>query len=301
MAETLVSVVIPVKDDPRFARVAQAILAQLPAQGELLVVDDGPRGSIEAVAGARMIASHQGNQALARNRGAEAARGEILIFTDADVVIPEGWLSTALEAFKDRSLVALQGGSDATDASRLGRWIQTRYDDFIESHRDTGYADLCDSRCFAIRRVIFLRFLFEADEQWCADAALGRRLYEAGIRTLYQPAWQVGHHYRLSLSSELWRVRRQAEAGAAHWNRTGRDLFRSPNAQPPAGVGGAALSLARGKPLLAPFLSRGAWSAARAAGLASRVAGRAGFPLFARACRWALLSGRLGVESSQGH
>ena len=146
-----------------------------------------------------------------------------------------------------------------------------------------------------------MRFRFEAQEQWCADAALGRRLYEAGISTFYEPAWQVGHHYRLSVSSELWRVRRQAEAGATHWKRTGRDLFRSPNARPPTGIGAAALSLARGKPLLARVLSRGAWSAARAAGLASRVSGGAGFSLFARSCRWALFSVRLGVESSQGH
>lgn len=61
---------------------------------------------------------------LARFRGFEVAKGEILVGTDADTVVTENWLEVILDDFKDNSLVCVTGPvllkSNSTFSQRLG-------------------------------------------------------------------------------------------------------------------------------------------------------------------------------------
>ena len=99
----MISVVIASKDREHFLRGA---LATLDAQAgappfEVIVVDngshDGTRSLVEARSGGdppvRYVAEPHPNRARARNRGAEAARGDYLAFCDDDVLLPERWLA----------------------------------------------------------------------------------------------------------------------------------------------------------------------------------------------------------------
>jgi glycosyltransferase involved in cell wall biosynthesis len=287
------SVIIPVRNDPRIVGVAREIVRQLPPDAELIIADDGPPGTLPPIPGARIIAVGAGNQALARNRAAKAAGGGVLLFTDADVVIPPRWIEEVLGAFEDPSLLALQGGSTAVGGGWLARRIQAEYERFLDTHRAVDYADLCDSRCFAIRREVFLRFLFDDEDPWCADAALGRRLYEAGIFTKFSRSWQVGHKYPNSLAGELQRIQRQARAAAEHLARTGRNLFRGPREGRPRGLGGAVIRAAAGSRPRARAVSRLLFWSGVAAAAGGRFPGPLGGRLFSKGCRAAHLSGRL--------
>jgi len=112
-----VSVVLPVHD----AR--DTLPEQLRALGdqhldqpwELVVVDNGSTDGSGALAraacagrdGWRVVDAHDGRgAAYARNTGVTAARGDLLLFCDADDVVGDGWLSTLVAALGSADLVA---------------------------------------------------------------------------------------------------------------------------------------------------------------------------------------------------
>lgn len=114
-----VSVVIPVRDEATsIGRIVEAVLAQRQPGTELevIVVDDGSSDSTGAVAeaaGATVLRlpgrAEGGTPAAARNRGATIARGDILVFLDADCLPSAGWLDAILDAHEHGQVVV--GGS----------------------------------------------------------------------------------------------------------------------------------------------------------------------------------------------
>jgi len=101
------SVIIPARNEGRtIAGLIRSVLEQAPPGWavEVLLVDDGSTDDTVAVgrgAGARVLELGQrpggGNPAVARNRGALAARGDPLVFLDADCVPAKDWLGRLLE------------------------------------------------------------------------------------------------------------------------------------------------------------------------------------------------------------
>ncbi|MGH9279398.1 MAG: glycosyltransferase [Acidimicrobiales bacterium] len=85
---------------------------------EIVVVDNRPQASgvREALADAfggyidiRYVAEHRPGLSYARNRGATAARGEIVAFTDDDVVLDRDWLANLVCGFDDPRVACVTG------------------------------------------------------------------------------------------------------------------------------------------------------------------------------------------------
>jgi glycosyltransferase involved in cell wall biosynthesis len=286
-----VSIIVPVKDDPRIHSVVASLVGDRAASLEVLVADDGPPGGLSGVAGAQLVPVHGRNPGAARNAATRLARGSILLFTDADVLLPPRWVETALEAFEDPLVEAVQGNSRAAGEGSLARNVDREWKRFVLSHAATERADLCDTRCFGIRRKTFERFSFDPEDPFCEDAALGRRLFEAGVPIRFLPHWFVEHHLRRSASEELARFRRYAAASEHHFRRTGRDLFRAPDGPPPRGPGASLLRLVRRHRFLEPATGRALWWTALALARLSPVSG-----FFDAARRLAVLSARMSPE-----
>lgn len=111
-----VSVLVPFRDNARhIERCIAAILAQeAPAGGyEAILIDngsrDGSRVLAERFADARVIDEAKPGAYAARNRGVAAARGEILVFTDADCVPEPGWLRQHVDALADPGVDVVLG------------------------------------------------------------------------------------------------------------------------------------------------------------------------------------------------
>jgi glycosyltransferase involved in cell wall biosynthesis len=95
-----ISVVIPSFNEERYlpatlravARSAALLELRHGVRTELIVVDNGSTDGTATVArtfGASVVAESEHNIARARNRGAETAAGEILVFLDADTLVPD--------------------------------------------------------------------------------------------------------------------------------------------------------------------------------------------------------------------
>src|SRR5262245_31671165 len=113
-----VSVIVPVYNGrPGLERCLAALVAGRGPDAEIIVVDDSSTdgsGAVAAAMGARVLRlePNQG-PAAARNHGARHARGDILFFVDADVVVPPGTLdrvSKTMNVWPD--VVAVFGSYD---------------------------------------------------------------------------------------------------------------------------------------------------------------------------------------------
>jgi glycosyltransferase involved in cell wall biosynthesis len=108
-----VSVIIPVRDDPRLAVCLDALARQTYSQErfEIVVIDNGQLGAsagfVAPYANVSLFHEPAPGAYAARNRGVQHARGEVLAFTDADCVPSPGWLAAGAERLS---------GSDAPDA-----------------------------------------------------------------------------------------------------------------------------------------------------------------------------------------
>jgi len=99
-----VSVIIPVRNGEAFvADAIESVLAQQGVTAELIVVDDGStdgtRELLEGYAGRIAVDSSEGRGvSAARNRGIALAHGELLLFLDADDLLPPHYLARFVEA-----------------------------------------------------------------------------------------------------------------------------------------------------------------------------------------------------------
>ena len=98
----MISIIIPTFNEEAYLpRLLASIEAQDYRDREVIVADNASRDRTRGIArsrGARVVAG--GMPGVGRNRGAETARGEYLLFVDADTVLPEGFLSSIMTRFE---------------------------------------------------------------------------------------------------------------------------------------------------------------------------------------------------------
>jgi glycosyltransferase involved in cell wall biosynthesis len=115
-APSLVSVIIPVRNGERTLPEELAALTKQTYEGrwEVVVADNGSTDATRAVCaewadrlpGFRIVdASDRPGSSHARNVGAEAAHGELLLFCDADDVVDEHWIAAMVAASLHHDLV----------------------------------------------------------------------------------------------------------------------------------------------------------------------------------------------------
>ncbi len=105
-----VSVIIPTLNEERWLpRLLRSLASQTRLPLEIIVSDSGSQDAttgIAADAGCAVVVGPRAGPGAGRNLGARAARGDLLLFLDADVVLPTPeFLERAVDAFVRRNLV----------------------------------------------------------------------------------------------------------------------------------------------------------------------------------------------------
>lgn len=136
--DTILSVIVPVfNSQPYLKDCVESILASGFSGLELLLVDDGSTdGSSALIDGyctldSRVSAFHKPNGGVssARNLGLEKARGEWVVFVDADDFVSKGYFEGLLSAAKDRIDFVHGGCTDWT--SEGGKKVNSRFADEV--------------------------------------------------------------------------------------------------------------------------------------------------------------------------
>ncbi|MGB9114628.1 glycosyltransferase [Bradyrhizobium sp.] len=202
------SVIIPHLNQPEGL---DACLTSLDAQNferarfEVIVVDNGsaclPQGVI-ASHSACLLEEPKAGPGLARNRGVEAATGEILCFIDADCRAHPNWLRVASEIISMPERVVLGGDVQIwrDDQSRftsleayesLFAYMQKRY---IEKNGFSGTGNLVVRRIDIMRVGPFKGIEVAEDMDW------GSRAIAAGLRFRYEPDLIIYHPARRTMA-----------------------------------------------------------------------------------------------------
>jgi len=194
---------------------------------EVIVVDDASTDATAAVAGAEgasVVSVNLHKISAVRNAGARAAKGELLVFVDADTLVPEASLRGMLDALASG---AVAGGARVRfDDHGIGAWARTLGEVGCWMLFHLGFA----GGCFLFAR----RTAFDAaggfDERYFASEEIHMKLALAKLgRFAMVPAAVItsGRKLRLFTTGQILRqgLRLAAHGLAAVRRREGLDFW----------------------------------------------------------------------------
>ena len=191
-----VAVIVPVHNGARhLATCLAALVRQHVPPPEIIVVDDGSTDESAAIARTfpcRLLVQERRGVAAARNAGGRAATGDLLLFVDADVVLPPHWLQCCLANFAAAPAVAVMQGWYDTVADQDGwfaRGMAMRHAALMHwlfAGRERISVCNLESGCLALRREVFTRCGWFAEQ----FRASGGEEHEFGWRIMpHYPVW----------------------------------------------------------------------------------------------------------------
>ncbi len=205
-----VSVIIPAYNAVEHLPSCLAGLAVQDAQPstfEVLVVDDHSTDRTAEIAGdgGAQLHRHESNRgaAAARNTGANAARGRVLVFLDSDVVPEPGLVSAVLELFPEPSVgrrvaTGCYSAVPANDTSFARYKALWTYHCWQRSGAKKGYSSHIQGALTAIAASLFTE-LGGFDESYTGgsveDYEFSLRLREAGEAISFDPRIAGRHHF----------------------------------------------------------------------------------------------------------
>lgn len=253
-----VSVVICTRDRPEELR---RCLASLPAQTlrplEVIVVDNASNGEATRAAaldaGVVYVREDRPGLDYARNTGATTARGEIVAYTDDDVLLHPNWLQNLVAAFDAPEIGAVTGLVLPAELATPAQLHFETYWSFARGYEPRDYtpeAFKAERRAFpaweigagasmAFRRQVFATAgLFDerldVGRAGCSgDSEFWHRLLANGYVCRYEPSSVAFHYHRASddgLARQLFSyMRGHSAALLVQFERTGRlgDLRRA--------------------------------------------------------------------------
>jgi len=192
----------------------RSIAAQFPLFVRVLHLAEGPRGP-----------------AYARNRGAEAARGAILFFLDADIMLSSRALRRVANLFQERTDVAAVFGSYDSRPAAAG--VISRYRNLLHHfvHQNGNReASTFWAGCGAIRRSVFQQIGGFDNNRFSRpsieDIELGYRLRQSGYRIVLDKGLQGTHLKCWNLCSL---IRTDISCRAIPWARLILETKKLPN------------------------------------------------------------------------
>ncbi len=178
-----------------------------PAPFETILVDDGSPAAIEIPAGIHVVRKVNGGPASARNAGAAVATGDVLVFVDADIVVPVDAFARLEADFAANPAASAIWGTVAAEHPHAG--LVSRYKNLTHRHFTLQQDDQTrhlTTMLAAVRREAFLAtggFDESLTSVSVEDVEFGRDLYEQGALVLLDRGLAAVHHHRFTLGRAL--------------------------------------------------------------------------------------------------
>jgi glycosyltransferase involved in cell wall biosynthesis len=216
------SVVIPAYNAAGTLSACLAALAQQTfpsADFETIVADDGSIDDTALVAAesgaSRVLQLPHLGPAAARNSGAAAARGEVILFTDADCRPTPDWLRQMLRPMDDPGVSGVKGSYKSDQVEVVARLAQCEFEERYDRQERLPSIDFVDSYAAAFRAQVlretggFNPGFPQANNE---DVDLSYRLAERGFRLVFNRQAIVTHRHVAS-----WRSYVRLKARRGYW------------------------------------------------------------------------------------
>ncbi len=238
--DPLVSVIVPAYNEGKIIRhCVDSVLASSYTNLEILLVDDGSTDDTlarmkeyESKPGVAVLGRENGGKAAALNAGLARARGEIILFVDADGIFAPDTVSQMLAAFDGPKVGAVCGSDSPANLDRL----LTRLSN-LQTHVGTGFArralsminclPVVSGNIGAFRRSVLLETGPFLEGFIGEDLELTWRVHKAGYRVVFQP-WATVRAETPSTLRGLWKQRVRWARGLLQTARIHRDMFFNP-------------------------------------------------------------------------
>jgi glycosyltransferase involved in cell wall biosynthesis len=230
--EPVISVVIPCYNEERNIHdCLESVTGQdLSAPFEVLVVDGGSTDNTLSIVRefsaepvpVRVIPNPRRHVAFARNLGWRASSGSYVAYTDADCIVPRGWLSRLLKAFEVErdpalNIVAVGGGNRPSESGDFYRLLRLLFSSPFGSRKTVQTELFAEQRLVphlpTLNVMILRKALADAEgfdevrfPSVGEDEDLSTRLGLRGGKLLYIPDCVVVHRQKDNLRAWAWNM-----------------------------------------------------------------------------------------------
>jgi len=165
-----------------------------------------------------------------RHRGAREAHGEILVYVDDDVTVPEGWLNALISSFEESSIAVVGGGVRPIWEDQEPPLFFHQFGEGCWSLLDLGDKRLelnwpiCVWGCnMAVRKNVFYEVkgfnpdgIGDKKQQWLrgdGECGFQEKIYAAEYKIIYDPAAYLYHRIPASRLTKQYVYRRMFNQG----------------------------------------------------------------------------------------
>jgi len=202
MEKPKISVIIPVHNGERTLRLClESVMNQGYKNYEIIIVDnnsdDRTKNIIDEFRKKDVLVKYvfekkigRGN---ARNSGIRLAKGEIIVMTDSDCVVPKDWIEELIKPIIYDNESCTVGSEDDLFKNYWTKRIQKENLAFIELNLAHGYLKHIDTKNFAIKTSLMKKFMFDPGLISCEDFEFYLRIKNY-VKVKFISSLRVGHY-----------------------------------------------------------------------------------------------------------
>jgi cellulose synthase/poly-beta-1,6-N-acetylglucosamine synthase-like glycosyltransferase len=234
MAKTpkLVSIIIVVKNDRGIAATLEH-LESLPVDvpHETIVVDASESSRLVDIKALypeiiwdQFPVSVKRTTAEQRNRGIVLAKGDVIVFIDANCIPDTGWLQAIVSSIRAGEDIVCGPVHDLSESNLVH---------YAPALIDGKYVDVCTTISVGLRREVFNKVgNFDTSFLFGQDVDFFWRAHDAGYKIYYNPLVAIGHDWgepKEQLHRAFVYGKSRAHLFKKHWKRRRGQLLREPH------------------------------------------------------------------------
>ncbi len=167
-----------------------------PGALEFIIVDDGSTDQTAEYCESRsvkVIKQKNRGPGVARNTGAREAKGDYLIFTDADCVVDPDFVTELIRPLIGTDIIGSQGQFYSLQKNLVARFIQHEILERVERLKSSEYTDWIATYAACYRKDVFLENGGFSDIYSSEDVELSFRLAGKGYKMVMAPKARCQH------------------------------------------------------------------------------------------------------------